>query len=89
MAAALSAPWLIFDFGHSHYHSTMQNISEQTLKITSLSFLEKLRSLCERLPRGLDDDAEGARAAARVHGLARKRVRDAFERLSFRVDSQH
>ena len=32
MAAALSAPWLIFDFGHSHYHSTMQNISEQILE---------------------------------------------------------
>jgi hypothetical protein len=29
MAAALSAPRLIFDFGHSHYHSTVQNVSEQ------------------------------------------------------------
>ena len=45
----------------------MQNISEQTLKITSLSFLEKLRSLCERLPRGLDDDTEGAPAPLRVY----------------------
>jgi hypothetical protein len=67
VAAALSAPWLIFDFGHSHYHSTVQNVSEQILEDhLPVSFLEKLRSLCERLPRGLDDDAEGARAAARV-----------------------
>src|ERR1700758_1999014 len=29
VAAALSAPRLMFDFGHSHYHSVVQNVSEQ------------------------------------------------------------
>ena len=29
MAVALSAPRLMFDFGHSHYHSAVQNVSEQ------------------------------------------------------------
>ena len=67
MAAALGAPRLIFDFGHSHYHSTVQNVSEQILEDhLPMPFLENLRSLCERLARGLDDDAEGARTAARV-----------------------
>jgi len=67
VAAALSAPRLIFDFGHSHYHSTVQNVSEQILEDhLPVPFLEKLRSLCERLPRGLDDDTE-APAPLRVY----------------------
>jgi hypothetical protein len=57
----LCAPRSIFDFGHSRYHSAVQNVSEQILEDhLPMSFLKELRSLYKRLPGSLDDDAEGA-----------------------------
>jgi hypothetical protein len=56
------------DFGHDHYHSAVQNVSKQILEDhLPVPFLKKLRSLCERLLRGLNDDPNGTHAAARIY----------------------
>ena len=57
----------IFSSGHSHYHSTVQNVSKQILEDhLPLPVIEKVRGLCERLPCGLNDEPNGACAAACV-----------------------
>ena len=55
------------DFGHSHYRSAVKNVSKQILKDhLPLPVIEKVRGLCERLQCGLNDEPNGACAAACV-----------------------